>query len=80
MRPVDFKFCIAEKLLEFGIEVHSGLATTGVVGTLEGKSTGPSIAIRADMDALALNEETGLSYASKIAINILLSHCNDIMK
>lgn len=57
---------VAEKLLEFGIEVHSGLATTGVVGTLEGKSTGPSIAIRADMDALALNEETGLSYASKI--------------
>jgi amidohydrolase len=56
---------VIKKLEEFGIEVQSEMAVTGVVGTLKGNGSGPSIAIRADMDALALNEETGLDYASK---------------
>ncbi|MBJ27026.1 MAG: peptidase M20 [Alphaproteobacteria bacterium] len=56
---------VTEKLKEFGIDTETEIAKTGVVGTLEGKSEGSSIAIRADMDALALNEETGLDYASK---------------
>ena len=51
---------VIKKLEEFGIEVQSEMAVTGVVGTLKGNGSGPSIAIRADMDALALNEETGL--------------------
>jgi amidohydrolase len=55
---------VAAKLKEFGIEVHEGLAVTGVVGTLKGTGDGPAIAIRADMDALALQETTGLDYQS----------------
>jgi hippurate hydrolase len=48
---------IIAKLLEsYGIEVHTGWAGTGVVGVLENGSSGDSIAIRADMDALALEE------------------------
>lgn len=60
---------VADLLDSFGIEVHRGLAQTGVVGVLHGQS-GPAahqekrIALRADMDALPMQEETGLSYAS----------------
>ena len=44
---------VAEKLFEFGIEVHRGLAETGVVGTLKGdRGDGPAIGLRADLDAL----------------------------
>ena len=44
---------VALRLHEFGIEVHRGLAGTGVVGTLKGKKgKGPAIGLRADMDAL----------------------------
>ena len=57
---------IAEKLASFGIEVHRGLAKTGVVGVLKGRTdTGRKIALRADMDALPIEEATGLPYASK---------------
>ena len=44
---------VAMRLHEFGIEVHRGLAGTGVVGTLKGsRGDGPAIGLRADMDAL----------------------------
>ncbi|MET3650273.1 M20 aminoacylase family protein [Phyllobacterium ifriqiyense] len=57
---------IAAKLEAFGLQVHRGLAGTGVVGTLT-KGTGKrSIGIRADMDALPIFEKTGVSYASEI--------------
>src|SRR5215470_7539646 len=58
---------VADKLHSWGIEVHRGLATTGVVGTLRGKRPGQkAIGLRADMDALHLQEKTGLDYASVI--------------
>jgi amidohydrolase len=55
---------VASKLAEFGFTVHRGLATTGVVGTLTRGTSRRSIAIRADMDALPLNEQSGLAHAS----------------
>jgi amidohydrolase len=60
---------VAEKLAEWGIEVHTGIAKTGVVGVLHGQGGKPggearSIALRADMDALPMTEETGKPYAS----------------
>ncbi len=56
---------LASKLESFGLEVHRGLAKTGVVATLNKNSSGKSIALRADMDALDIKEETCLSYSSE---------------
>ncbi|CAN7164813.1 MULTISPECIES: M20 aminoacylase family protein [Ensifer] len=56
---------IARHLAELGYEVTTGLAKTGVVGTLRNGSGLRSIGIRADIDALPILEETGLGYASK---------------
>jgi amidohydrolase len=56
---------IAEYLSELGMEIRSGMAKTGVVGLLNGNSPGKTIALRADMDALPISEETGASYASQ---------------
>lgn len=57
---------VAAKLEEFGIEVHRGLAGTGVVGTLKGNQPGDrSIALRADMDALPMPEANDFEHASK---------------
>lgn len=56
---------VAEKLESFGIPVDRGLAKTGVVGTLEGQDAdGPAIALRADMDALDIEEKNGFGHAS----------------
>ena len=54
---------IAQLLSGWGLKVTTGLAKTGVVGTL-GDGGGPRIGIRADIDALPIVEETGLPYAS----------------
>ena len=56
---------VAGKLAEWGIEVHRGIAGTGVVGVLR-NGEGPRIGLRADMDALPMPEETGLDYASTV--------------
>ncbi|MGC8202915.1 M20 aminoacylase family protein [Aliiroseovarius sp. PTFE2010] len=59
---------VADKLREFGCdEVVTGIGRTGVVGVIKGKSqtSGRTIGLRADMDALPINESTGLDYASK---------------
>ena len=53
-------------LKEFGLEVHQGIAKTGVVGVLQKGTSSKSIAIRADMDALPINEINTFSYKSKI--------------
>lgn len=64
---------VARKLREFGVdEIHEGIATTGIVAIINGRDGGaaqggPTIGLRADMDALPMAEETGLSYASKNA-------------
>ncbi|KUJ76792.1 amidohydrolase [Ruegeria marisrubri] len=59
---------VAEKLKEFGCDdVVTGIGRTGVVGVIRGKSDtqGRVIGLRADMDALPMEEHTGLDYASK---------------
>ncbi len=57
---------VVERLKEFGItDIHEGIATTGVVAIIEGRGDGPTIGLRADMDALPILEATGLDYASK---------------
>ena len=57
---------VQEHLRRFGVdEVHTGLATTGVVGVIRGRNGGRAIGLRADMDALPIEEETGLEYASR---------------
>jgi amidohydrolase len=57
---------VAEHLRRLGLEVQTGIATTGVVGILRGGKPGPVVALRADMDALPVKEATGLPYASKV--------------
>jgi hippurate hydrolase len=54
---------VAERLTSFGIEVHRGLAGTGVVGVLR-NGPGPSIGLRADMDALHIHEANHFDHAS----------------
>src|SRR5688500_11190491 len=56
---------VAEKLKSFGVDVHKGLAGTGVVGTLKAGKGGKAIALRADMDALHMQELNGFAHASK---------------
>ncbi|MBU6497338.1 MAG: amidohydrolase [Rhodospirillales bacterium] len=56
---------VAAKLREWGIDVTEGVGRFGVVGTIRGKLPGQrAIGLRADMDALAIREQTGLAYAS----------------
>jgi len=55
---------VAEKLESWGIAVTRGLGKTGLVGTLEGREPGGSIGLRADMDALPLQELNDLPYKS----------------
>ncbi|GAB1155111.1 amidohydrolase [Paenibacillus sp. PvP094] len=55
---------VAEFLQEAGLEVQTGVGGTGVVGLLKGRKEGRTIGIRADMDALPIEEKTGLPYAS----------------
>jgi amidohydrolase len=59
---------VAEKLSAFGCdEVVTGLGKTGVVGLIRGsRGAGPTIGLRADMDALPITENTGKSYASTV--------------
>jgi len=57
---------VAMRLHEFGIDVHRGLAGTGVVGTLKGnRGDGPAIGLRADMDALDIHEKNEIDYKSE---------------
>ena len=58
---------VVQKLREFGIsEIHEGIATSGVVAIIEGQGDGPVTGLRADMDALPMDEETGVEYASEV--------------
>lgn len=57
---------VQKELKSYGnIEVKNGFAKTGVIGILKGGQPGPVIALRADMDALPVEEKTGLTFASK---------------
>ena len=57
---------VAARLREFGVdEIHEGIAETGIVALIEGRGPGPTIGLRADMDALPIAEATGLGHASE---------------
>ena len=62
---------VADHLSSLDIEVETGIAYTGVVGLLKGGLPGPTVALRADMDALPVVEKTGLPYASKVTTTYL---------
>jgi len=58
---------VAARLAEFGIEVHRGMGKTGVVGVLHGRGDSPrAIGLRADIDALPMQELNDFPHASKI--------------
>jgi hippurate hydrolase len=58
---------VAEKLAAWGVEVHRGLARTGVVGAIQGKQnkSGKAVGLRADMDCLPINETGAVPYRSR---------------
>ena len=59
---------VVARLREFGItQIETGIAQSGVVAVIEGQGDGPTIGLRADMDALPIVEATGLPYASENA-------------
>ena len=62
---------IEDHLRSLGIKVETKIAYTGVVGLLEGDLPGPTMALRADMDALPVEEKTGLPFASKVRTTYL---------
>jgi len=56
---------VAQKLTEWGIPIHRGLGTTGVVGIIKGGDSPRAIGLRADMDALPMQEFNTFAHASK---------------
>jgi amidohydrolase len=62
---------VAEYLRKLGLEVRTGIARHGVVAILKGGLPGPVVAVRADMDALPVTEQTNLPYASKVRATFL---------
>jgi amidohydrolase len=65
-REVRTSGIIAAYLKSLGIEVKTGVATTGVIGVLKGGKPGPVVALRADMDGLPVTERVNLPFASKV--------------
>ncbi|OOQ60473.1 amidohydrolase [Mucilaginibacter pedocola] len=65
-REVRTADIIAKHLKSLGIEVQTGVATTGVVGILKGGKPGPVVGLRADMDALPVTERVNIPFASKV--------------
>ncbi|HXG54370.1 MAG TPA: amidohydrolase [Vicinamibacterales bacterium] len=64
-REVETAKFIVERLKGFGLEPQTGVAKTGVVALLKGGRPGPVVALRADMDALPVREQSDLPFASK---------------
>jgi len=63
-REVRTSKIVAEELRRMGLEVRTGIAHTGVVGILKGGKPGPTVALRADMDALPVTEQVDLPFKS----------------
>jgi len=62
---------VADHLRKLGMEVKTGVAKTGVVGLLKGGKPGPVVALRADMDALPVTEESDLPFKSTVKAEYL---------
>jgi amidohydrolase len=62
---------VADYLRKLGLEVKTGVARHGVVALLKGGKPGPVVAVRADMDALPVTEQTDLPFASKVRTTFL---------
>jgi amidohydrolase len=62
---------VARELRRLGLEVRTGVAQTGVIGILRGGRPGPVVAIRADMDALPVTEQTDIPYRSLVKTTYL---------
>jgi amidohydrolase len=62
---------VADYLRKLGLDVQTGVAHTGVVALLKGGRPGPVVAVRADMDALPVTEDTNLPFASKVKATYL---------
>ena len=62
---------VADHLRALGLEVRTGVGKTGVVGVLRGGRPGRTVALRADMDALPVQEATGLPFASTATGTVL---------
>jgi amidohydrolase len=58
---------VARELGRLGLEPRTGIGRTGVIGLIDSGRAGPTIGVRADMDALPIQEETGLAFASEFA-------------
>ncbi len=65
-REVRTAKIVAKHLRALGLEVHTGIAHTGVAGLLRGRKPGRTIALRADMDALPVTEQTDVPFKSKV--------------
>lgn len=70
-REVKTAALVAAHLQKLGLEVQTGIAHTGVIGLLRGGRTGPVVAVRADMDALPVIEETPLPFKSTVRTTYL---------
>ncbi|WP_419555108.1 amidohydrolase [Pseudoalteromonas luteoviolacea] len=68
-REVRTAAMVSEHLKNLGMEVETGIAYTGVVGMLKGAKPGPTVMLRADMDALPVTEKTNLSFKSTKTTN-----------
>ena len=62
---------VADHLESLGLAVETGIAYTGVAALIEGGKPGPTVALRADMDALPVTEKTGLPFASTVRTQYL---------
>src|SRR5438874_4828309 len=63
-KEIRTSMLVAERLTRLSLEVKTGVAETGVLGVLRGGKPGKTLLIRADMDCLPLDEETGRPFAS----------------